>query len=52
MPDMHALRRARRGLAATAAAGSALAALGQPTPAQASTADATSQPPPPSAAPR
>lgn len=43
MPDMHALRRARRGLAATAAAGSALAALFAATPAQASTADATSE---------
>ncbi|MER7686671.1 serine hydrolase [Streptomyces sp. NPDC097610] len=40
---MHALRRARRGLAATAAAGSALAALFAATPAQASTADATSE---------
>jgi Beta-lactamase class A len=43
MPDMHALRRARRGLAAAAAAGSALAALFAATPAQASTADATSE---------
>ncbi|MCX4431944.1 serine hydrolase [Streptomyces mirabilis] len=40
---MHALRRARRGLAATAAAGSVLAALFAATPAQASTADATSE---------
>ncbi|MGW4981005.1 serine hydrolase [Streptomyces mirabilis] len=41
MPDMHALRRARSGLAATAAAGSVLAALFAATPAQARTADAT-----------
>lgn len=42
MPEMHALRRARRGLAATAAVGTALAALCAATPAQASTADAAS----------
>ncbi|MFF7882407.1 serine hydrolase [Streptomyces sp. NPDC020794] len=38
---MHALRRARRGLAATAAAGTVLTALFAATPARASTADAT-----------
>ncbi|GAX52135.1 serine hydrolase [Streptomyces olivochromogenes] len=43
MPDTHALRRARRGLAATAVAGSVLTALFAATPAQASTADATSE---------
>lgn len=41
MPEMHALRRTRRGLAATAAAGTVLAALCAATPARASTADAT-----------
>jgi beta-lactamase class A len=41
MPDMHALRRARRGLAATAAAGTVLTALFAAAPARASTADAT-----------
>ncbi|WST81711.1 class A beta-lactamase-related serine hydrolase [Streptomyces sp. NBC_01136] len=38
---MHTLRRTRRGLAATAAAGAVLAALSAAAPAQASTADAT-----------